>query len=143
MYIYTHTKVFLLKTWERTPKKKDGKIGKHKLNEMGALNMKWKKWNKQDKSKRSSYSPVVFKHGCSLETHLELWWKKQYLGICIFQKIPNNSVMQNFKKWLQVFLLKGSFGDLELYYFLLTNRDTIILHNSCIITIVKDVYQFS
>ena len=27
---------------------------------------------KLDKSKRSSYSPVVFKHDCSLETYLEL-----------------------------------------------------------------------
>ena len=71
-------------------KRRDGKIGKHKLNEMKALNRKYKKWNKLDKSKRFSYSPVVFKHGCSLETYLELWEKKkkQYLGISIFQKIP-------------------------------------------------------
>ena len=34
----------------------------NKLNAMGALNMKYKKWNKLDKSKRSSYSPAVFKH---------------------------------------------------------------------------------
>ena len=41
------TKAFLLhliKAWERTSKKKkrrrDGEIGEHKLNEMGALNMK-------------------------------------------------------------------------------------------------------
>ena len=44
-------------------KRKDGEIGEYKLNEMGALNMKLKKGNKLDKSKRSSYSPVVFKHG--------------------------------------------------------------------------------
>ena len=44
--------------------KRDGEIGKHKLNEMGTLNMKYKKWNKLDK--RLSYSPFVFKHGCSL-----------------------------------------------------------------------------
>ena len=30
---------------------------------------------KLDKSKRSSYS-LVFKHGCSLKTHLEFWRKK-------------------------------------------------------------------
>ena len=41
------------------------------------------------KSIRSSYSPVVFRYDCSLETHLELWKekkqpKKQYLGICFF-----------------------------------------------------------
>ena len=34
----------------------------NKLNEMGALNMKYKKWNKLDESKTSSYSPIVFKH---------------------------------------------------------------------------------
>ena len=37
---------------------------------MGALDMKFKKWNKLDKS-RSSYSPVVFKHDCSLEAYLQ------------------------------------------------------------------------
>ena len=68
-------------------KRWDGEIGRHKLNEIGALNMKQKKWNKLDKSKRSSHSPVVFKHGCSLETYLELW-RKKYIGIYIFQKIP-------------------------------------------------------
>ena len=41
------------------------------------------------KSIRSSYSPVVFRYDCSLETHLELWKekkqpKKQYLGIFFF-----------------------------------------------------------
>ena len=40
-------------------KRRDGEIGKHKLNETGALNMKWKKWNKLEKNKRSSYNPVV------------------------------------------------------------------------------------
>ena len=48
-------------------KKGDGDIRKDKLNETGALNMKSKKWNKPDKSERSAYSPVVFKHDCSLE----------------------------------------------------------------------------
>ena len=73
--------------------RRDGEIGEHKLNEMRALNMKQKKGNKLDKSKRSSYSSVVFKHDCSLETYLELWRKKGntqvfvYKYICIFQKI--------------------------------------------------------
>uniref|UniRef100_A0A8C2RH84 Acidic leucine-rich nuclear phosphoprotein 32 family member n=1 Tax=Capra hircus TaxID=9925 RepID=A0A8C2RH84_CAPHI len=31
----------------------------------------------------------------------------------------------DFKKWLQVFLLNGSFNDIKLYYFLLTNHDTM------------------
>ena len=53
---------------------------------MGALNMKQKNWNKLNKSKRSSYSPAVFKHGCSLETYWNSGQKKQknqYSGICI------------------------------------------------------------
>ena len=43
-------------------KKKEREIGKHKLNEMGALNMKLKKWKKLDKSKRASHRPGVPKH---------------------------------------------------------------------------------
>ena len=69
-------------------KEEMGDIGKHKLNEMGAWNMKFKKGNKLDRSKILSYSPVVFKHGCSLETYLEFGRKEQYPGICIFQKLP-------------------------------------------------------
>ena len=80
--------------------------------------MKYKKWNKLDKSKRSSYSPVVFKHDCSLETwssggkkaipeHLHFSNNFKIILICIWV----------FKKWLQVFLLDPSFGDLEFYYF--------------------------
>ena len=47
--------LFLIKSWERTLKKKrrrDGETGQQKLNEMGALNLKYKEWNKLDKSKR-------------------------------------------------------------------------------------------
>ena len=71
-----YTKAFLLhliKAWERTTKN-ETEIGKPS------------KWNgrteyeiekvKLDKSKRSSYSPVVFKHGCSLESHLEFFGEK-------------------------------------------------------------------
>ena len=36
---------------------------------------------KKYRSKRSSYSPVVFKQGCSLETYLELWRKKAVFHI--------------------------------------------------------------
>ena len=44
LFIYMYTKAFILhliKAWERTSIKKriDGEIGKHKLNEMGTLNM--------------------------------------------------------------------------------------------------------
>ena len=41
---------------------------------------------KLDKSKRSSYSPVVFRHDCSLETHLELWRKKAIPECLYFSK---------------------------------------------------------
>ena len=95
---------------------------------MGSLNMKKKKWNKLDKSKRSSCSPVVFKHDCSLETSGALEKNKQYSSICIFLKLQDNSDTDlDFKKWLQVFLLNGSFGDTEFCYFLLTNHDTMVL----------------
>ena len=56
--------------------------------------------------------------------YLELWWKKkQYLSICIFQK--NSKIILIciliFKRWLQVFLLNGSCGDIEFYYFSFSN----------------------
>ena len=78
-------------------------------------------WNrksekKQDKSKRSSYSPFVFKHGCSLEIHLEK--KSNTWAFVVFKKFQDNSdTYLDFKKWSQVFLLNGSFGDTEFYYF--------------------------
>ena len=37
-------------------------------------------------SKRSSYTKVVFKHGCSLETHLELLRKISIPGHLYFSK---------------------------------------------------------
>ena len=45
VYIYMKPKAFwlhLIKSWERTSerKRRDGGIGKHKPNEMGAMNMK-------------------------------------------------------------------------------------------------------
>ena len=64
------------------------------VNEKEALNMKQKKWNKLDKSKRSSYSPVVFKYDCSLETYLELWTKKAIAEhFVFFKKFQDNSDM--------------------------------------------------
>ena len=72
-----HTKAFLLcliKAWERTLKEKEKDKLENKLNEMGALNMKQKKQNKLGKSKRSAHG-AGFKHGCSFESHLELWRK--------------------------------------------------------------------
>ena len=72
--------------------------------------MKSKKWNKLDKSKRSAYSPVVFKHDYSLETYMELWRKKQYLSIYIFQ--DNSDIHLDFKEWLQIFLSDPHFADI-------------------------------
>ena len=46
------------------------RVWKNKLNEMNALSERENV--KLDKSKRSLCSPVVFKHGCLLESHLEL-----------------------------------------------------------------------
>ena len=62
IFTYKYAKAFLLhliKAWERTLKQKrrDGEIEEHKLNEMGALNMKQEKWNKLGKSERSSGFP--------------------------------------------------------------------------------------
>ena len=88
------------------------------ISEMGVLSMKQKKWNKLHTSRRSSYSPVVFKHDCSLDTYLELWRKKAIPEHLYFSK--------NFKIILicicilksdHVFLLDPSFGDIEFYYF--------------------------
>ena len=73
----------LNKALRKSNKKRHGEIGYHNLNDMGALSMRWK--NKLDKVKDRSL--VVSKHGCSLQSYLELWRKKQYLNICIFQKI--------------------------------------------------------
>ena len=68
----------------------------NKLNEMGALNMKQKRCNKLDESKRSAYSPVVFKHCCSLETHQELWRKE---ALIFFKKFQDNfDIHMDFKK---------------------------------------------
>ena len=80
-------------------KKIDGQIGKHKPNEMGALNMKQKKQNKLDKSKRFSYSLVAFKYDCSLETYLDLWQISNSWAFVFFKKYQNNSAMHlDFKK---------------------------------------------
>ena len=35
--------------------------------------------------------------------------------------------MHLIKKRLQVFVLNGSFSDIEFYYFMLTNHDTLVL----------------
>ena len=43
LHLYKCTKAFLLhliRAWERTMNKRDGEIGKHRLNETGALNVK-------------------------------------------------------------------------------------------------------
>ena len=50
----------------------------------------------------------------------------------------------DFKKWLQVFLLDPSSGDIEFYYFSVDQSwYNGVESNSYIITIAKGVYQFS
>ena len=51
--------------------------------------------------------------------HLALDKKQLYLGIFIFQKKSqdNSDMHLNFRKWSQVFLLSGNFGDIEFHYF--------------------------
>ena len=80
LYIYKRAfLLYLIKAWERTTTR-DGEVGKHKLNYMGALN---RKRETNHKSKRS-YSLVVFKCGCSLESHLELWGEKNNTWAFVF-----------------------------------------------------------
>ena len=66
------------------------------------------------------YSPVVFKHGCSLETYLQLCRKKKKDNIrkfIFFRKFQDNFDMHlNFEKLLQTFLLSCGFVDKEFYY---------------------------
>ena len=75
--------------------------------------------DKLDKSKTTTYSKVVFKQGCSLETYLELSGRKnKSWTFVLFKNFQNNSdIYLDFKRWLQVFLSNGSFGDIEFYYF--------------------------
>ena len=40
IYVYKAFLLHLMKAWERTYKKRDREIGQHKLNGMGALNIK-------------------------------------------------------------------------------------------------------
>ena len=89
MYVYKNFSTVLDKGLRKNIKRKrrDEEIRKHKLNEMGTLNMKQKKWNKLDTSKRSSYNPVVFKHGCSLETMREIIFSKAPDMVLTFQLI--------------------------------------------------------
>ena len=71
-YIHKSFSTMLDKAWERKKKKRDGEMGKHKLNEMSSEHEIEKV--KQTRYKwKMSYNPVVFKHGCSVETYLELW----------------------------------------------------------------------
>ena len=101
-------KIIIKSLKKNQEKRRDVGIGEHKLNETGVLNMKKIKWNKLEKSKRSWYSPVIFKHDCSLETFLELWKKNSNTSAFVFfKKFQGNSDMHlDFKKWLQVFLLE-------------------------------------
>ena len=68
-------------------KRRDGEIGKHKLNEMGALTMKQKNETNQIKVK-DLHIVQLFLNMAASQKHIWSSGKKKYLGICIFQKIP-------------------------------------------------------
>ena len=73
-------------------KRNDGKFVKYKLNEMGALNRRGE--TNQIKVKgHQSYSPVVLKHGRSLERYLELWRGKKIMPGHFFFLIQDDSDM--------------------------------------------------
>lgn len=75
-----------------------------------------------------SFSPVVFKHGCSLEIHLELWRRRAIPGDLHFSK---NYTIILLCIWIlkTAFLLNGSLSNIEFYDFLLTNHDVMVLNN--------------
>ena len=66
-------------------------------------------------------------HGCSRNTSGTLEKNSTTWAFAFFQKILDNSGMHLMKKWLQVFVLNGSFSDIEFYYFMLTNHHTMVL----------------
>ena len=85
---------------------------------------------------------VIFKHGCSLETYLELKKNNSWLFI-FFKQIFKLILICTWMLKSDYRLFYCSFGDMKFYYFLLTYHDTMVLCNSFIIKIVKDIYQFS
>ena len=80
--------------------------------------MKVKNWNKPAKSTRSSHSPLKKKSWLLIRNTWSSEGRKQYLSICIKKKKnqENSGMHLNNQKWLQVFLLDPSFGDIEFYY---------------------------
>ena len=67
------------------------------------------------------------KHIWSLEKKSNTW------AFVFFKKLQDNSDMHlDFKKGLQVFILNGTISDIEFYYFLLINHDTMVLSNSSV-----------
>ena len=76
-------------------------------------------WNRKSKlDKRSSYSPVVFKHEYSLETYLELWRRKAIPEHWYFSK--NSKIIliciwilkSDYRFFCKIIVL---FGDIEYY----------------------------
>lgn len=54
--------------------------------------------------------------------------KIDYLDTCIFQKFQDKFTRCIWiLKVIKIFLLNGSFGDTEFYYFLLTDHETVVL----------------
>ena len=67
---------------------------------------------------RLKWADILGKGTDLFSTYLELWRKKSNTwAFVFFKKFQDNSdVHLDFKKWLQVFLLNGSFGDIEFYF---------------------------
>ena len=96
------TKAFLLDKVlrKKNNKKRHGKIGKQtKWN--GNTEYEIEKVNKLDKSRKSSYSPVAFKHGCLLKAHLEPCRKKSIPEHLYFSE--NSNIHLDFKSNYMVF----------------------------------------
>ena len=93
---------------------------------------------KLEKGERSSYLLIRNISG-ALQKKSNTW------AFILSKKFQANSDMPlDFKKWLQVFPLDPSSGDIEFYYFSVDQSwHNGIESNSYIITIVKGVYQFS
>ena len=71
MCVYKSFSAILDRGLRKNNKKSDGEIWKHKWNGSTEYEIEKLKLDKNLK-KKSSYSPVVFKHGCSLDSYLEL-----------------------------------------------------------------------
>ena len=97
MCVYKSFPTILDKVLRKKNKKRHGKFGKQ-TKRNGSTEYEIEKVNKLDKSKKSSYSPVVFKHGCLLKAHLEPWRKKSIPEHLYFSE--NSNIHMDFKNYM-------------------------------------------